>query len=336
MAISEPFARILTAGRAQFNSRVAEVRRRVPGFDSEAFGLFLESSVDLVVVAVAEQAPDRAVTTAIVAYDIALVLTAQALTGAHARSALVGRTWRELVPLLGRQVAEQPREVLGALSNAAVFMSSNPVLRGDEWLNHMVSLAGQTQSVDELLALGQLLSWRAGATQFRESALAAADRLPEALALKAVGAAATAGWPSVRQQLQANPWWLPDSPSGRAPRPRRARLFGEFTGLGGAFSQPPELRACATGFLVKSHDRYGLLLADAWGAVLFPTSSDVYAAPATGGVDFPPVLKGASLVFADEVVAIDLPAEGLRMVANDHTVALTSPYTHRIHLFPLQ
>lgn len=334
MSISEPFARILAAGRAQFNGRVAEVRRRVPGFDSEAFGLFLESAVDGIVVAVAKHAPERAAAATLVAYDIALVLVAQVLTGTAVRSRLVGRTWRELIPRVGPMVAERPREVLGALSNAAVYLGGNPALRGDEWLSHMLALAGEAQSVDELLTLGQVLAWRAGATQFRASALLAADRLPQALALKAVGAPARANWSSVREQFQANPWWTPER--AQQQRPRRARLFGEFTGFGGAFAQPPELRACAAGFLVKSRERYGLLFADAWGAVLLPSSAEAYAAPAAGGVELPRLLRGASLVFADESVALDLPAEGLRVVANDHTVAVSSPYTHRIHLLARQ
>lgn len=117
--ISAPFARVLAAGRPQFNARVAEARRRTPSFDPEAFAAFLQSAVDGVVAAVEAVAPDRTTTVAVVAYEMALRLVAQGHAGPKTRRNDVDRVWIELAPPLAKRVAEAPGEVLAALCNAA-------------------------------------------------------------------------------------------------------------------------------------------------------------------------------------------------------------------------
>jgi hypothetical protein len=110
---------------------------------------------------------------------------------------------------------------------------------------------------------------------------------------------------------------------------------GVFSGFGGRFTQPPELRIAPDGFLVRSGARYFLAMADAFGAVLLPATDDEYAAGALPQPLDTPRIRNNRLVFADRELSLDLPAEGLTLVANAHTVAVTSPYTHAIRLLPL-
>ena len=112
--------------------------------------------------------------------------------------------------------------------------------------------------------------------------------------------------------------------------------MGAFTGFGGGFPQPPELRAAAEGFWVRSGARHHLALADAWGAVLLPATAEEFAAGVHPRPPASPQLRGSRLVFADRELELDLPADGLGVVADAHTVAITSPYSHAIRLLPLQ
>ncbi|MCL2591493.1 MAG: hypothetical protein FWD67_11655 [Betaproteobacteria bacterium] len=334
MPVSDDFARILAAERAGFNARAAGAARRTPGFSMETLAAFLESGVDGVVAAVAKTVPGCATAVAEAAYGIALTLTSQRLVGPQARSRLVGRAWAELFPLCARRVAEAPDEVLGALSNAALYLDSAPNLRGDEWLRSLSALAGNAETVPQLLALGQVLAWRAGAAHLRDSALAAASRLPEPLVLAAVGAAPGDGWGRVHARLAADPWWLPEWGEGMPPLPQGKKV-GDFSGFGGIFRQPPEVRANASGFWVKSGDRYSLLTADAWGAMLHRASKEEYGQPFSCAAPAP-MLDGSRLMLARGGIELDLPAEGLGIAWNGHTVAVTSPYSYSIRLFPLQ
>ena len=184
-------------------------------------------------------------------------------------------------------------------------------------------MAPQLTSVAQLRAVGQVLAWRAGVAHFRQGALAAADTLPPALALAAFGEPG-AQWPQVHAQLQENPW------RGNA----EGRDFGSFTGLGGDFGTPPQVRATKDGFVVRSAERHYLLVADACGAVLHSATAQEFEQasneqPSSVRVD------GASLHIGARSIVLDVPPGDIAIAANAHTVAITSPWTHAIRLLPL-
>ncbi|MGK5021517.1 hypothetical protein [Janthinobacterium sp. LB2P10] len=321
--ISPAFASILAGGRAQFNGRAAEARRRFPSLDMAAFGAFLHDGVDPLVVAVADAAPERAGGVTLAAYDMALELVGHGLAGPTAKNFFLNTVWRELAPQFSPLLATAPVEVLGMLSNAAIHIASVAGARPAQWQRELAALAAQIATLAQLRAVGQVLAWRAGVAHFRLGALAAADTLPPALALAAFGEPG-AQWPQVHAQLLANPW------RGNA----EGRDFGSFSGLGGAFGTPPQVRATKDGFVVRSAERHYLLVADACGAVLHSATAQEFEQapnelPSSVRVD------GASLHIGARSIALDLPAGDIALAANAHTVAITSPWTHAIRLLPL-
>lgn len=321
--ISPAFASILAGGRAQFNGRAVEARRRFPSLDMAAFGAFLHDGVDPLVVAVVDAAPERAGGVTLAAYDMALELVGHGLAGPTAKNFFLNTVWRELAPQFSPLLATAPVEVLGMLSNAAIHIASVAGARPAQWQRELAALAAQIATLAQLRAVGQVLAWRAGVAHFRLGALAAADTLPPALALAAFGEPG-AQWPQVHAQLLANPW------RGNA----EGRDFGSFSGLGGAFGTPPQVRATKDGFVVRSAERHYLLVADACGAVLHSATAQEFEQapnelPSSVRVD------GASLHIGARSIALDLPAGDIALAANAHTVAITSPWTHAIRLLPL-
>ena len=77
-----------------------------------------------------------------------------------------------------------------------------------------------------------------------EAALAQADGLPAVLAAEALGVDG-AQWPSLRSRLGSERWWHPQGAAASA----QGQTVGGFTGLGGPFAAPPELRASSEGFI---------------------------------------------------------------------------------------
>jgi len=333
MAISEPFAHVLASGRAQFNARVVEARRRYPGFDSEAFAAFLQSGVDPVIRSVAEAAPERLASVALLAYDLALDLVGQALAGPKARSPDVNRVWQEVIPVYAGLAAAHPAQVVGSLTNAVVHIGKVAGARAGQWLDEVTRLAPQIESPAQLQAVGQVLAWRSGLAHFRDGAREAADRLPEPLALAAMGCAGDAGWAQVREKLAKDPWWSPSHQDRVEPA---GREFGAYTGLGGEFAEPPEVRACAEGFIVRSGKRFSLLVADAFGTVLHGAAQDDFDHAARQDFAQAASLSGNRVRLPRGVIELDLPADRLALSTNRHTAAVTSPYTHTIRLLPLQ
>lgn len=322
--ISAPFAAILAAGRSQFNQRMVEARRRHAGLNAEGFSEFLQSCVDPVVEAVSLHDASRAAEAALAAYDLGLELAGLGLIGPGSRSMLIPATWQKLAPQLSHLIAQQPAVVLGLLSNAVLYLESIPRTRHNEWLDGMVALAARIESVPQLQAIGQILAWRCGVAHFRTGALEAAERLPEPLALAACGGNASDSWSVVRQRIVSDPWWRPDAPSVM-----RIEI-GEFAGFGGQFCEPPEVRAHAGTFTVRSGAMYYLLIADAYGAVLH--SSDAAEHDVLDAAKSDWKLKENILHVREREIGLDLPAEGIRICCNGPTLAITSPYTHAIGL----
>ncbi|MFZ2999872.1 MAG: hypothetical protein WA071_06065 [Undibacterium umbellatum] len=334
--ISGPFAQVLAAGRSQFNARVVEARRRYPAFDVQALTDFLQNSVAPVMQAVTAHMPDRLAVITLTAYDIALDLVGQALTGANARSKIVDRVWQDLLPAYIHILVNSPTEVFALLTNAALNIEKTSGARVEQWLGEMKNIAPQITNLPALHATGQVLAWRAGMTHFRDGVMAIADTLSSALLLQLLDADPGSDWQQIEKQTQQDPWWCPDSKLRNATE--QGITVGQFTGFGGAFPAPPELRACEYGFWVKSADRYFLLMADVYGAVLHPSSKDEFehgsvlpSSAATVGVSW----QGNTLQTRRGKHPLNLPAKELLLTCNLHTVAVSSPYTYGISLYPL-
>ncbi|TWI66485.1 hypothetical protein IP91_02302 [Pseudoduganella lurida] len=336
--ISPVLGAALEAARPQLNRRIAEVRTGGAGFEAATLTAFLTMAVDPIAMAVA--AVDVARVTPAVQAAIDVALTFGVADPAQAsRAALLATTWQALVSACAPLIAADPARVLGMLGNAALHIDRSGG-RSGEWRDLMavstaqlVSMAGSdprvdtSSTVEQLAALGQLLAWRAGLAHFREGALAAGAALPESVAVAALGMETAMTWPAVAAALHANPWWgTPDADLAT----------GAFTGLGGAFAGPPAVVPCVEGFFVDGRERHHLLIADRYGAVLHASSADEFNAAALEQGRHPAVqLDGSQLLIGPRTIGLDLPRDGLRAACNQHTVAVTSPYTHAIRLFPL-
>jgi hypothetical protein len=313
MRVSPVFANLLRAGRPQFNARVAEARHRYPGFNTAAFADFLQNCVDPVIEAVNRLAPESAGGVAVAAYDIALDLVGRDLAGPHQSCATMNRLWRDHLPALAVLLTDKPALVIGALSNALVNLDGCQARTG-EWLELVRSSADGLQTSDQLLQLGVLAAWRAGAAHFRPAALRAARVLPAESVARVLVLEVGNLEPDLAE-LDINPWHLGD----------KRRELGAFSGFGGLFREPPQVRVNQDNFIVMSGGRCHLLMADGFGAVLLPASREEFEqaesdSPRRGKIKNTP--------------ALDLPEDGLRLASNSHTVAVTSPFSFAVHLVP--
>jgi hypothetical protein len=306
VTLSPVLARELAAARPRFNAQIAAARRAHTAFDIEALSDAVRVRVDPLAVAVDAIAPDRVALVVDAAFALTVTLVDHALAGE--RRALVDRAWIEVAVPLAAVVAERPEPVLAMLTNAVLTLAAAPGARPDEWIARMAAL-GSLVNADTLSAAGQVVAWRSGMAHYRAGALAAADTLPEPLALAAIGAHGT--WSDVRAALSGDRWWTPAG-TGAGIR------FGGFVGFGGPFEAPPQVRAGGEGFLVRAGGRVGLLVADAWGATLHPASED----------EFDRAMPTSSA----RVAVAGLPAEGLQAATTGDSIAIASPYSHYLQV----
>lgn len=330
--VSAAFASALEVRRHDFNALAAEARRHFPGFDQAGFTHFLVEAADPVIQAVAEVAPECIPGVVSTVFEMGLGMVGQGLVDGSPRTLALTNAWATVMPCYAGLVARAPDEVLGMLSNAVLHLGALPGVSVQRWGRDMAALATQVVSIAHLRALGQVLGWRAGAAHYRQGAIAAADALPEALALAAFRATDSDSWRQLRANLVRDPWWRTSADLEAV----SMHSIGAFTGFGGMFSAPPRVFASDSCFLVRSGERDFVLHADAHGAILLPAEAQEVDA-AAGAPEFVQyAVRGPEVFVGQQRIAVALPEDGLAVCVTGSAIAISSPYTHAILLVARQ
>lgn len=335
-AVSPALVAVLRAERHQLNERFAAARVRHPDLDAEAFAKFIRGAIDPLVGAVARTRPEHVSHVAVAAYDIALELIGQKLAGRSARTPHVGAAWRRILPEVAPLVAAEPERMIAAVCNASHHLASTAGARPAAWIDLMVRLAGQVTDCATFLTLGQVAAWRSGMAHFRKSAVAAADTLPESLALAAIEAPA-ARWSQVRDRLIADPWYDPAAPNDASTTPRVVARAGAFRGFGGLFTEPPTAAMADGQLFVRGGSECWLLMADAFGATFHRATPEEFERGRARSAlpDGISVRGGTATVRGCSVSLPSAFGEVTSACASHTTLALTSPHTHAILLVAL-
>jgi hypothetical protein len=331
-----PLIAMLRSGRAAFNEQFALAKRRYPELDAESFQAFLVSAIDPWVTATAAVRPDSVAQVVMAGYELALELVGQRLAGTLARHDLIEQGLHRILPAAARIAPDAPLVLAASISNALHQLAQTPGTRPGHWISEMERLLPLCTSVESLLTAGKLCAWRSGLAHYRKSALAAGDKLPEALALSAVGADSGARWTEVRARLDADPWFVPGTAGAEDGGARVAASFGAFRGFGGVFTEPPEVLVASDWLLVQSAGEVWLLTADACGATLH-TASPTEIGLASRQRALPAGVRVAEGTLTCRGQTLPLPTRGaITSVAwNENTLAITSSLTHSIVLVAL-
>lgn len=316
----------LARGRARYNAKIALARRRAP-LDLSRLARHLADGVAPAVEAAARAAPGREDAVCEALFELSLELVARDVLGAEGRHPEVNVAWRELLPRVGTLLAQAPRRVAAAITNAAANLEALPGVRAAEWRAALGALAPACPDVRTLLACGQVLAWRAGAAHWRASALRIWEELPDALA------GATLGVPpevsATRDELRgalADPFRRPGAPA-TAPALRVIGRVGGFRGFGGPFLAPPDL-ACDGGRLwaLDGEDAY-TIHADAFGRTVVRTPGP----PSRGG---PRARLGRDGTLALGGLTARFPelAGARAATATETLAAVLPPHTHLVVL----
>lgn len=320
--LSPVLARTLAAARPWFNERATEARHRQPGFDLEGLRDFIETELDAIAVAVARVEPDRVGEVVQAAYEVGIELIGQRLVGPQARSPWVRRSWQVIVPSAAPLLVLAPRDILGALSNAAVQLGVTPGVRSAQWIDLLAGVVHQCADVDMFRYAGAVCAWRAGMVSLRDAALVAGERLPTRIAMACLGLDPDAHGEAAWSRLRADRWLALEE--SQAP----GHVLGGFTGFGGVFSGPPSVRVDTAGFIARAGDRVYALDGDAFGAAALSARIDRFDAARQTPVSLGRPLREAL------AVRLQVPEEGLVATAHGQSLVVASPWSHRVFLGP--
>jgi hypothetical protein len=324
MTISRTFADLLRSRRGTFNQQFARVRWEYPNLQSAGFLALLEDVLDPLVVALAERTDPSVLPGAVeTLYALLLELYALHLVGEKRRMGWVQEGWEELLPSLAPQLALAPGRVAAAVSNALVNLkNADP----ERWIHRMKALGNIMNEPDHLLAAGKVLGWRCGLAQYRDSALALAESLPEDVIRRIFDLPQEMVPAEALRRMRGDPWWRPDD--GTRPDLEVVRIVGDFTGFGGVFETPPVVFAQEGRLLARDAARTWQVFADSFGTAFQPAEGPARAKPDRAAN----LEQGGWLQYRGQKCQVP----GLEALSSSaalaHTLAVTQPFSHRIHL----
>lgn len=323
---------VLRSERETLNATFAAARRQFPALTEDAFKAFLLDRVSPLARAASERCRERVTAVVLAAYEVGLELVGQNLAGPGARDPAIHRAFDVVFPACIALVGRHPLAMIAAVANAAHQIATTTGARPGWWLEELARIGPGAEKLDDFLALGQVLAWRAGLAHFRSGALAACARLPEPLARAALGVEGSQELASVHARLAADPWFDPAQPN----KNRAARWVGAFRGFGGLFPEPPRVSASGDHILVESGAQAWLLTADAYGATFHRATDAEVAVRRAPWI--PPALgyDGGTVRFLGRPLPLIARGAPTSAAALTHTLAITFATTHELALCSLE
>lgn len=335
--ISGTFAEILKENRSSLNLKFAEARGIQPSLDGEVFSDLLRQEVTPIVDTMDRHQPMATKQVALVLYDLTLKLLSKDFIGPNSRFPVILQGWRELLPRIPQHLSADPRTVIGAITNALYNFSLEPSARHQEWLEIMRQLAPLDVDAKVFLQAGQVAAWRAGFSHFREGALNLCLNLPRPVLNIALGlpdTSASLSMEDIVKRLAADPWLHPSSLGNTADSPRRLEIVkraGAFRGFGGLFRQPPLVMSAGDHFIVRDGDASWLLVPDIFGVTFHRVDDEPEKAlPSPFKID-----QRGRVTCNNQAASFPELADHTSMVANAHTLAVTSSLSFSIFLIAL-
>lgn len=331
--VQEPLASVFRSGRDLFNARFAEARRQRPTLDAARFTDFIHGTLDPLARAWSGSR-ERLAPLVIAAYDVALQMLEDPVTGDRAGGGILGDAWRRLVPANWTLAESDPNRFFASVANALHHLTRSPGTKAELWIATMATLAPRSPDLETFLTLGQIVAWRAGLASYRQGALDLLGTVPADLALVALGAPAKGDLAGIRTRLQRDAWFDPALPpllDNTAPRV--VGRVGGFRGLGGNFVEPPVVAVYQGQWFVRSGDQYWLLLADAFGHAFHRATREEFLAAQGTPTDVPGIqVSNEAIVTRHGRLANPAVGDMTSAAVLPDAIALTSRHSHAIFL----
>ncbi|MDX2225935.1 MAG: hypothetical protein SFY92_02375 [Verrucomicrobiae bacterium] len=329
--VSPPLAAMLESRRTAYNQRFNLARRAYPDMDAEIFKAFLRETLDPLVATASHRDPGAIPPLVDAAYDVGLELIGKKLLGPHARLPYLQALWTRVFPQIMGLILKAPAPLMVRLSNAACQIGGQEHARCAEWLEALEQWGPRCENADQLQQFAQILAWRSGMAQFRESVLKILPTLPTPLMADVFKSVQGLPWSDVLAKLERNPWYHPSQPDQDPVQPF-AGYVGGFRGSGGPFLHPPLARAVAGGLVLTSGGEQWALYADVFGMTHKRCAATRQSFTTETSEDVR--VEGKSRVIWN-AIAYDFSHEGTvsSVASNPHTLAVTLENSHFVWLY---
>ena len=267
-SLHRAFIESLDADRDSFNQRFRLASMHGPTLDRAIFFSHLTHRVEPIVAAVHAMFPERTRSVVSELYDVSLDLFRKGYFGNESRLPALDQLWTQILPAMPYLIARDARKLVGALSNALIYLVAQPSTRVQFWLAEVARIAVDCQSSAELLDATAILVWRCGMAQFRPGALLRLQSLPRQIAMKCLAvepSTAPKDWEQLLVHLVDNEWFDPQSSADGKTHVGVVQCVSGFRGFGGHMMNPPSVGIHDGYVVVRDEKSAWRLYADCYG-----------------------------------------------------------------------
>lgn len=331
--ISGPLAEALSRNRERYNRLFAQATQRSSLLDQDDFGQLVRGTLQPLVDAMAKVFPERTESAAGELFEICLALFSQGYLGQQSRNPLLPALWQQLLPAVPALLARSPRQLAGALSNAAINLWQEDQDTAQRWLKKLYDLTDRFETTGQLLDASLVLAWRSGLAHYRESALPRWHNLPDNLRLACLGISSDpAPTLAVIAQALQNRWYPPDL-AGKETELQLSIVArtGRFRGVSGQFAEPPLVASDGEAIVAYDGEASFGLWSDFYGSTLRRTSQTSGNSSGQGQSGFS-IDQNGTVRFGAFSRSFPPLAGCSSFAATADTLAVTLPHSHSIYV----
>ena len=305
--------------------------------DPHVFSEHVRTRIGNSIAAIEKVLPEKSRLATVELYEVSLELFAAGHFGEGTRNPLLSTLWDWLMPKIATQLARDPRQVAGCLSNAMIQIELQSSQSAERWIRMIAQTSQHTESVDELLVLGKVAAWVSGMSHYRRSALAAVRLLPARAVASLFGLNPDADENMVRNhlsKLDENPWF--HSKDGQHPQElelRQVALCGAFRGFGGAMMKPPSVAAIDDKLMVSDGQHVWQIFADQFGSITQRVDAEPFQGTRGAAKSNPRVSSDGTIQWDDKTIYRSDLANSNSFAFDGTTLAVTIPTSFHVFLF---
>lgn len=336
-AISAACQRLLEEQRGALNARFQQSRALGVRVSPAVWLAHLQTGILPLVDAVHAVMPERAGLALRELYDVSLELRQCGAWNESADVASQGlqRLWQQVLPLVPRLIAHDPRGIAGSLSNAVLTLARLGKVEVRRWLERMERSASSTESGEQLLQVGLVAAWTAGLAEYRLPALQLAEKLPAELQrlLFDTGPETNAAeLARILQRWSTHPWYNWSATTVDHSSIQLRQVCGSFRGFGGKFLYPPRVFIRDQQLLVTDRQTVWRLIGDVFGHTFkrsdAPAPKRFTTVTAAGKIDVRGLIR-----WEENEAHYPALANSNSQACDGQTLAVTLPDSFHVFLF---
>ena len=340
--IVTPFWRLFFSGkREKINQQFKKIKLQYPNLEDESVYALIKSTLVPCLDSFCSLPSNRFEELFNLVFETSLVLNAKNYLGRSAKTDILEKGWKKLIPGLQRLFLTDPPLFLSSVTNALIQFTRHPGSNPEQWIDLLLLRCREMTHLSVFFEFGKVAAWRSGLSHYRKSALQVLRNMDPLLAAQVLGPEYVKPGIPFEQWIQIimeEPWFIPSVNNDKETSfvvSKVARLGGHHE-FGGCFSYPPRVIAKDDYFIGFDEEFSWMIFADLFGSTFIPCpfTKEIQKKNEKYAIDYQ-VSKQGKIILDGFTNSFPELWDATSIAFNGKTLALTVPHSHYIFFFTL-